>query len=109
MTNGRKIRPLMGQVLIYVDAPETVSAGGIAIPQQAQGTEQYGDTITGQVRSLGIWPLSKNGNLIPYDVKPGDRVLLCAGSGRWLKGNRERLKIVPADSILALVGATVPP
>ncbi len=93
----------MGQVLIYVDAPETVSAGGIAIPEQSQGREQYGETITGQVRGLGIWPLSKKGKLIPYDVKPGDRVLLNAGSGRWLKGNRERLKIVPSDSILAVL------
>lgn len=101
--NGKKIRPLQGEALIYVDAPVEVTEGGISIPDKFQGREKSQETITGQIRAFGIWRISKKGKLIPHPANPGDRVLLMAGSGRWLKSPNERLKLVPEDRILAVL------
>jgi len=91
-----KIRPLQGHVLVYMDPAETQS-GGVLIPETAQSRSQVG-----QVRKLGIWRQNKAGNLVPYPVKTGDRVVVNARSGRWLHSERERLKLVPMDKVLAV-------
>jgi chaperonin GroES len=98
MTNGKKIRPLQGQALLYMDKAEAVSPGGIVIPEQAQERARFGE-----VRAVGIWRLNKKGNLISHPVKPGDRVLVRPASGRWMHAGDERLKIVDEDDILAVI------
>ena len=98
-----KIRPLQGEVLLYMEAPPTVSAGGIALLQEAPEAENPAEAVFGEVRSLGVWPLDGRGRMIPYKVKPGDRVAINSGAGRWLRAPGERLKIVHANRILAIV------
>lgn len=98
-----KFRPLMGEALVYVDAAPSESAGGIALLGQAPEDNNPEAVTYGQVRSLGIWKVSKSGRMLAYDVKLGDRVAFNSGIGRWLRSNQERLKLVPADSILAVV------
>jgi chaperonin GroES len=93
------IRPLQGQVLLYMDAPE-IQSNGVHIPEMAQERSQIGE-----VRKLGIWKQNKRGSLIAYEVQPGDKVLVNARSGRWLHGERERLKLVPASQLLAIVSS----
>ncbi len=98
-----KIRPLQGEALIYLESPPTESEGGIAFlnddPEQVRPEEG----VFGEVRSVGLWELDGLGRMKPHPVKPGDRVLINSGSGRWLRGGSERLKIVPTNSILAVV------
>jgi len=96
-----KIRPKQGQALIYMDASESVTDGGVLIPEQAQ---QRSDK--GQVRALGIWRMDKRGRLISYSIKPGDRVVVSVRRGRWMHSERERLKLVDADDILAVIDET---
>lgn len=96
--NGKRIRPLAGEVLIYMDASEEVSGGGIVIPEKHQERSQFG-----QVRRLGLWKQSRRGSLVPFEVKPGDRVLIRPAVGRWLHSERERLKLVPCEHIEAIV------
>ena len=91
-----KIRPLQGHVLVYMDPPQTES-NGIHIPEIAQSRSEVGE-----VRKFGIWRQNKSGALIPYPVKPGDKVVVNARSGRWLHSERERLKIVPMEKVLAV-------
>lgn len=88
----------MGAVLIYMDAPDASSTCGIIIPEQHQQRSIYGE-----VRAFGIWKLNKRGALVPFPVQSGDRVVVRAASGRWLHSERERLKLVNADDILAVV------
>ncbi len=98
MTHALKIRPLAGEVLLYMDPPDTSSDGGIIIPQKHQARSQFG-----QVRRLGIWKQNRWGALIPFPCQPGDRVMVRAASGRWLHSERERLKLVDANDILAVI------
>lgn len=104
---GSRIRPLQGECLVYVDPPKSISTGGIVIPPAFQ-EENSREAIAGQVRAVGIWNLDSQGRLIPHPIKPGDRVLLSAGSGRWLRSPQERLKLVPIDRILALIEEPAP-
>jgi len=97
-----KIRPLQGEVLLYMEPPPTESAGGIALIQEAPESENPAEAVFGQVRALGVWPLDSHGRMIPYDVKPGDRVAINSGAGRWLRAPGERLKIVHSSRILAI-------
>ena len=89
---SNRIRPLQGEVLVYMDAAQSITDSGVLIPEQAQ---QRSDR--GQVRALGIWRMDKRGRLISYSVKPGDRVIVSARRGRWMHSEKERLKIVDAD------------
>ena len=93
-----KIRPLMGHALLYMDPPKAVSGGGIVIPEKHQDRPQFGE-----VRRLGIWRQDRLGRLIPFEIKPGDRVLVRAASGRWMHSEKERLKLVDVGDVLAVV------
>lgn len=96
-----RIRPKKGEVLLYMDLPESESEGGILIPETAQDRSQ-----TGEVRRLGIWDMDENGRLIPFPVQVGDKVIVNKRVGRWMHSERERLKLVPADRILAVISET---
>ncbi len=61
------------------------------------------EAVYAEVRSVGLWELDGLGRMKPHPVKSGDRVLINSGSGRWLRSAGERLKLVRADSILAVV------
>jgi chaperonin GroES len=93
------IRPKRGEVLLEV-VPRGTSDGGVLIPPKYQYQERAQQAI---VRKLGVWKQDKRGRLLPYEVKPGDRVVFQKNAGRWLHGEQNRLKLLPASRILAIV------
>lgn len=95
--NGKRIRPLKGEVLIYMDAPDDL-IGSLHVPEKHQERSRFGE-----VRRLGIWRQNRRGALISFPVTPGDRVFVRAGSGRWMHSEKERLKLVNSDDILAIL------
>jgi co-chaperonin GroES (HSP10) len=52
---------------------------------------------------LGLWIPDKNGNLQPYDFKRGDKVLVNARRGRWVHEMGERMKLMSAEDVLAVL------
>ena len=94
---------MLGEALIYLESPPTESAGGIVLLNDDPESGRPEEAIFGQIRALGVWPLDNQGRMIAYDVKPGDRVAINSGAGKWLRSERERLKLVPTKSILAIV------
>ncbi len=103
--NGAKIRPLQGQVLLKME-PADVSDGGIVIPEayrypnegERRRTANYGRVVR-----CGIWRQRRNGALIPYEVQAGQLVVIDGRSGRWFKSENLGLKVVDANSILAVI------
>lgn len=93
-----KLRPLQGQVLVKMDPQESVTDGGILIPDAHQEKAQIGTVL-----KHGIWKQFNDGSLKPFPVKRGDRVLVNRRMGRWLHGEKERLKLVPMEFVLAVV------
>ena len=93
-----KLRPFQGKVLIRMDPQEAQSYGGVLLPEEAQQKSQ-----TGTVLRLGIWRQFKNGNLRPFPVKRGQKVVVNRRRGRWIHGEHSRLKLVDQEDLLAVV------
>jgi len=93
-----KIRPLQGQVLVRMEEPPEQSEGGILIPEKHREKAKIGSVVR-----TGIWRQNKNGALIPFPVKSGQRVVISSRIGRWLKGEGIGLKIVDMRDVLAIL------
>jgi len=94
------ITPLHDRVLVRrLEEKETVK-GGIIIPDTAKERPQEGEVI-----AVGNGRREK-GELIPLDVKPGDRILFGKYSGNDIKIDDEEYLILKEDEILAKIGQT---
>ncbi|TRY88211.1 hypothetical protein DNTS_026901 [Danionella cerebrum] len=67
----RKFLPMFDRVLVERLAAETMSRGGIMIPEKSQGKVQQATVV-----AVGPGNTNKDGNVIPVSVKVGDKVLL---------------------------------
>ena len=91
-------RPLHDRVIIRrLDEGEQV-VGGIIIPDTAKEKPQQGEVI-----AAGRGRTSKDGKVIPLDVKAGDRVLFGKYSGTEVKIDGEDLLIVREDELLGVI------
>jgi chaperonin GroES len=92
------LTPLHDRVVVRrIEEKESVK-GGIIIPDSAKEKQQEGEVI-----AVGSGKREK-GELIPLDVKPGDRVLFGKYSGTEIKIDDEELLILREEEILAKLG-----
>lgn len=92
------ITPLHDRVLVRRLEEKEVVKGGIIIPDSAKEKPQEGEVI-----AVGSGHREK-GELIPLDVKPGDRILFGKYSGNDIKIDDEEYLILKEDEILAKLG-----
>lgn len=90
------LKPLNDRVLISREEPETMTAGGLHIPEKAQDKPQLA-----KVEAVGPGRLV-DGVRVPLDVKEGDTVVIGKWAGSELPNEPNRL-IVREDEILAVV------
>src|SRR5580658_1165482 len=89
------VRPLHDRIVIKrIEEKETVK-GGIIIPDSAKEKPQEAE-----VMAVGKGKREK-GELIPLDVKVGDRILFGKYSGSDIKIDNEEFMILKEDEILA--------
>jgi chaperonin GroES len=93
-----KLKPLHDRVLIKPLEDDSVSDGGIVIPDTAQEAQ-----LKGKVISTGEGRITKDGKLIPMIVKEGDIVLVAKFSGQIVKIKNEEYNIIKEDDVLAIV------
>ena len=91
-----KFRPLHDRV------PDAKSAGGIIIPDTAQEKPSQGEII-----AVGPGGRDEAGNLIPIDLKVGDRVLFGKWSGTEVKIEGQELLIMKESDIMGVLQETV--
>src|SRR5476651_2450877 len=94
------ITPLHDRVLVKRTEEKETVKGGIIIPDTAKEKPQEGEVI-----AVGAGRREK-GELIPLDVKPGDRVLFGKYSGNDIKIDDEEYMILKEDEILAKLGSS---
>ena len=94
-------RPLHDRVLVRrIDAEEKTS-GGIIIPDTAKEKPQQGEII-----AVGPGGRNEQGQLVPLDVKTGDRVLFAKWSGTEVKIDGKELLIMRESDLLGVVEKT---
>ena len=91
-------RPLHDRVVVRrIDAVEK-TAGGIIIPDTAKEKPQEGEIV-----AAGPGARNEKGELIPLDVKAGDRILFGKWSGSEVKIDGEDLLIMKESDILGIL------
>ncbi|MCX2723871.1 co-chaperone GroES [Roseibium salinum] len=91
-------RPLHDRVVVRRVDSEEKTAGGIIIPDTAKEKPQEGEVV-----AVGTGARKDNGDLIPIDVKEGDRVLFGKWSGTEVKINGEDLLIMKESDIMGVI------
>ena len=92
------VRPLHDRILLKrVEEKETVK-GGIIIPDSAKEKPQEG-----LVAAVGKGKKTDKGELIPLDVKAGDRILFGKYSGTEIKIEGEEYLIIREDEVLGVI------
>jgi chaperonin GroES len=93
-------RPLHDRVVVRRLSAEEKTAGGIIIPDTAKEKPQEGEII-----AVGSGSRNEAGQLVPLDVKAGDRVLFGKWSGTEVKIKGEDLLIMKESDILGVIAA----
>jgi chaperonin GroES len=93
-----KFRPLHDRVVVRRIDAEEKTAGGIIIPDTAKEKP-----IQGEVIAVGPGARGDDNELIPLDVKPGDRVLFGKWSGTEVKIDGEEYLIMKESDIMGII------
>jgi chaperonin GroES len=93
-----KFRPLHDRVVVRRVTAEEKTAGGIIIPDTAKEKPMEGEII-----AVGPGARNEKGELVPLDVKEGDRVLFGKWSGTEVKIDGEELLIMKESDIMGII------
>jgi len=92
-----RLRPLLDRVLVRRAEPENKTTGGIFIPDSVQEKP-----LEGEIVAVGPGARRKDGELVPMDVKTGDRVLFNKWAGTEVKVEGEELMIMSGAEIIGV-------
>lgn len=91
-------RPLHDRVLVRRIEEDEKTAGGIIIPDTAKEKPQQGEVV-----AVGSGARGDDNEIIPLDVKAGDKILFGKWSGSEVKIDGEELIIMKESDVLGIV------
>lgn len=95
-----KIKPLGDRVLVEPLKAEEVSAGGIVLPDTAKEKPAEGKIV-----AVGKGKKTEDGNVIPVDLKVGDKVIYSKYGGNEIKtGDGKEYLVIREDEVYAIIG-----
>ena len=94
-------RPLHDRVVVRRIDADQKSAGGIIIPDTVQEKPQEGE-----VGAVGPGARNERGELVPTELKAGDRVLFGKWSGTEVKIDGEDLLIMKESDVMGVIQNT---
>ena len=95
-----KLQPLDDRIVVRPSEAEETTASGLVIPDTAKEKPQQGEV-------LAVGPgrrADATGELIPLDIKSGDRVVYSKYGGTEITIDGEDLLILTSRDVLAKVG-----
>ncbi|WP_265517645.1 co-chaperone GroES [Nitratireductor luteus] len=95
-----KFRPLHDRLLVRRIEAEEKTAGGVIIPDTAKEKPQEGEIL-----AVGSGVRAENGELVPLEVKVGDRILFGKWSGTEIRLEGEDLLIMKESDVLGILDA----
>ena len=93
------IKPLEDRILVRPDEGQETTVSGIVIPDTAKEKPQEGTVL-----AVGVGKRSDSGELIPMDVKEGDKVIYSKYGGTEIRLEGEDLLILSSRDVLAILG-----
>ena len=93
-----KFRPLHDRVVVRRLDEEQKTAGGIIIPDTVAEKPQQGEVI-----AVGPGARGDDNELVPLDVKAGDKILFGKWSGTEVKIDGEELLIMKESDIMGVL------
>jgi chaperonin GroES len=93
-----KFRPLHDRLLVQRLEEEEKSRGGIIIPDTAKEKPQ-----SGRVLAVGPGRRGDDGELVPLEVRVGDKVLFAKYAGTDIKIDGEDRIILREEDVLAII------
>lgn len=91
------LKPLSNRVVVRRVDSETVTKGGIFIPDAAAEKADQGTV-------LAVGPGKReNGEVFPVNVEVGDQVLFAKTAGQTVKVNGEELLILDEEQLLGVI------
>ncbi len=93
-----KFRPLHDRVVIRRVNAEEKTSGGIIIPDTAQEKPMEGEIV-----AAGPGARNEAGQLVPLEVKAGDRILFGKWSGTEVKIDGQELLIMKESDIMGIL------
>ena len=94
-------RPLHDRVLVKRVEEEQTTKGGIIIPDTAKEKPQEGEVV-----AVGTGARGDDNEIVPMDVKAGDRILFGKWSGTEVSIDGEELLIMKESDIMGVIEAT---
>jgi chaperonin GroES len=99
-TGGKiNLQPLGDRVVLEREESESVTAGGIVLPDSAKDKPARGKII-----AIGDGRLLKDGSRCALQVKVGNRVLFSSYAGDTFKLGDRELLLMREEDILAIIG-----
>ena len=93
------VRPLYDRIIVKRSEEEESTRNGILIPDSAKEKPQEGEVVAvGRGRRLD------DGQIVPLDVKTGDRVLFGKYTGSETKVDGTEYTMMREDDVLAILG-----
>jgi chaperonin GroES len=93
-----KFRPLHDRLLVRRIEEDTKTAGGIIIPDTAKEKPMQGEVL-----AAGPGARNEKGEIVPLDVKVGDRVVFGKWSGSEVRMDNEDLVIMKESDVMGVV------
>jgi chaperonin GroES len=91
-------RPLHDRVVVRRIEADEKTAGGIIIPDTAKEKPMEGEVI-----AVGPGARNERGELVPMDLKAGDRILFGKWSGTDVKIDGEELIIMKESDVMGVL------
>ena len=92
------IRPLHDRIIVERLEEETMTAGGIIIPDSAKEKP-----LEGTIVAVGKGKSTEEGKVLPLDVKKGDKILFGKYAGTEIKIDGKEYVMMREDDILGVV------
>ena len=93
-----KFRPLHDRVVVRRLEAEEKTSGGIIIPDTAKEKPMEGEVV-----AAGPGARDEHGQLVPLDVKAGDRILFGKWSGTEVKIDGAEILIMKESDIMGVI------
>ena len=93
-----KFKPLQDRVVVRRIQEEEKTPGGIIIPDTAKEKPSEGEVV-----AVGPGARNDKGEVVPLEVKAGDRVLFGKWSGTEVKIDGEELLIMKVSDIMGII------